>query len=148
MPGTVKTTRLRKCECAGCGYVARISRTWLSRGLPGCPCGGRLVPTDLDDVLAAADAGHVTDAELGRHDEYVTYLRELHSIEHGRAGKGAKWGTLAQTQAKTKDGRMSDAELALARVRAARDLAAHDARHAALKAHAFGGPKTEDPIPF
>jgi hypothetical protein len=147
MPGTVKTTRLRKCECPECGYVARVSRTWLQRGLLECPCGGRLVPADLDDVLAAVDAGHVTDLELEQHDEYALYMRELRRIEHGRAGKGAKWGALAQAQAKTRDGRMSDGELALSRVETARALAAHQARHAALNAHAFGG-ATNDEMPF
>jgi hypothetical protein len=139
MPGTVKTTRLRKCECAGCGYVARVSRTWLQRGLPGCPCGGQLVPTDLDDVLGALEAGYVTAEQLGEHAEYVTYQRAVTSALHGQAPRALKYGS---------DHLRSPEEIALLKVRAIRDLAAHDARHAALAAHAFGGPKTEDPIPF
>jgi hypothetical protein len=144
MPGTVKTTRLRKCECAGCGYVARVSRTWLQRGLLACPCGGQLVPTDLDDVLGALDAGYVTAADLETHAEYVTYTRAAASAARGQAGRSAKWGAVAA------DGTpwQTPEEIALVKVRAIRDLAAHDARHAALAAHAFGGPKTEDPIPF
>jgi hypothetical protein len=77
MPGTVKTTRLRKCACADCGYVARISRTWLERGLPGCPCGGRLVPAELEDALAAHAAGHLTDAELEEQPLPARVTRDL-----------------------------------------------------------------------
>ena len=33
-----QTTRLMKCECAGCGYVARITRKWVNdSGAPLCP---------------------------------------------------------------------------------------------------------------
>lgn len=144
MPGTVKTTRLRKCECSSCGYVARVSRTWLQRGLLGCPCGSRLVPTDLDDVLAALDAGHVAEEELREHGEYVTYVRATESAARGQAGRSAKWGAVSPdgTPWRTPE------EIALLKVRAIRDLAAHNARHAALKAHAFGGAKTDDPMPF
>lgn len=144
MPGTVKTTRLRKCECAGCGYVARVSRTWLQRGLLGCPCGGQLVPTDLDDVLAALDAGHVDATGLGEHAEYVTYTRAAASAARGQAGRSAKWGAVSA------DGTpwQTPEEIALVKVRAIRDLAAHESRHAALRAHAFGGATTPDDMPF
>jgi hypothetical protein len=109
-----------------------------------CPCGERLIPTDLDDVLAALDAGYVTAADLEQHAEYVTYQRAAESAARGQAGRSAKWGAVA------KDGTpwQTPEEIALLKVRAIRDLAAHDARHAALAAHAFGGPKTEDLIPF
>lgn len=46
IPGTgpVKTqgTRLLKVECPECGYAARITRKWISVGLPTCPCGMEL----------------------------------------------------------------------------------------------------------
>jgi hypothetical protein len=144
MPGTVKTTRLRKCECPDCGYVARISRTWLAVAIQPCHCGGRLIPTDLDDVLAALDAGHVTATDLEQHAEYVTYQRAAASAARGQAGRSAKWGAI------TKDGApwQTPEEIALVKVRAIRDLAAHEARHAALKAHAFGGAITPDEMPF
>ncbi len=32
-------TRLLKIVCPACGYTARTTRQWLSRGLPTCPCG-------------------------------------------------------------------------------------------------------------
>jgi hypothetical protein len=138
MPGTVKTTRLRKCACGDCGYVARISRTWLERGLPGCPCGGRLIPADLEDALAAHAAGHLTDAELETHPEHWTYVRERERIERGRTG-AHKWGEdLRRDTAKTRTGRLSADELALERVEAGRAVERNRARHAALAAHAFG----------
>lgn len=31
-----QTTRMHKCECAACGYVARVSKKWLDFGPPGC----------------------------------------------------------------------------------------------------------------
>lgn len=41
--------RLRKVQCGACGYTARVTRSWLEIGLPGCPCGGQLEPTDTAD---------------------------------------------------------------------------------------------------
>jgi len=143
MTGTVKTTRLRKVQCE-CGNVARQSRAALSRGLLTCPCGSRLVPTDLDDVLTALEAGHVTSADLAEHAEYVTFERARASAAAGQASRSAKWGPVSP------DGSdwQSPDEIALRKVRVARDLLAHEARHAALRAHAFGGPVVPDEIPF
>ena len=34
----VQTTRLLKCECADCGYIARVSKKWVEQaGTPVCP---------------------------------------------------------------------------------------------------------------
>ena len=44
------TCRLRKVQCEECGYTARITRSWLTVGLPGCPCGGELRPTEPADL--------------------------------------------------------------------------------------------------
>jgi hypothetical protein len=33
-------SRMIKCECNECGYVARITRQWIDKGLPTCACGG------------------------------------------------------------------------------------------------------------
>lgn len=137
--GGVKTTRLRKCACPGCGYVARISRSWLQHGLPGCPCGKRLLPTDLDDILEAEASGHVTADELTTHAEYQCYHRNVCSVLHGQAGPARKYGA---------DHLRSPDEIAVERVHQLRALEAHEARHAALAAHAFGGAKTPDPMPF
>ena len=43
--GTKKqTTRLIKCECEECGYVARTSMKWLEEwGAPICPCSGEVM---------------------------------------------------------------------------------------------------------
>jgi len=32
-------SRMIKCECTGCGYVARITQKWIDVGLPTCVCG-------------------------------------------------------------------------------------------------------------
>ncbi len=33
-----ETTRLLKCECADCGYIARVTRKWIeASGSPVCP---------------------------------------------------------------------------------------------------------------
>jgi hypothetical protein len=32
-------SRMLKCECPACGYVARITQKWIDAGLPTCPCG-------------------------------------------------------------------------------------------------------------
>lgn len=43
-------TRLRKLSCDECGYTVRIARSWMTVGLPECPCGaGRLEPEDPAD---------------------------------------------------------------------------------------------------
>lgn len=80
--GSVKTSRMRKCECA-CGYVCRVSRRWLAVGLPTCPCGGRLVPEDPDDAALA-----LTPAELEEHPGVVEYRAVLSSVMHGQAWTG------------------------------------------------------------
>lgn len=39
-PKTCKVgSRMLKCECPDCGYVARITLKWINVGLPTCPCG-------------------------------------------------------------------------------------------------------------
>lgn len=42
--GKPQATRLHRCACPSCGYLARITRQWIAYGLPVCPCGRRLVP--------------------------------------------------------------------------------------------------------
>ena len=50
-------TRLRKVACSDCGYTARICRSWLAVGLPGCPCGGTLEPESPADRAFAGLIG-------------------------------------------------------------------------------------------
>jgi hypothetical protein len=38
-------TRLLRCACPSCGYIARITQRWIAVGLPVCPCGTSLVPS-------------------------------------------------------------------------------------------------------
>jgi hypothetical protein len=40
--------RLRKIGCP-CGFVARISREAIGRGMPTCACGERLAPACMED---------------------------------------------------------------------------------------------------
>ena len=44
-----KGSRLIKCECPRCGYVARVTRKWLTRGTPRCPCGPKMKEEGLVD---------------------------------------------------------------------------------------------------
>lgn len=39
--GKKQSTRLIKCECENCGYIARVSNKWIDDiGAPLCPCNG------------------------------------------------------------------------------------------------------------
>ena len=45
-------TRMKKCECAGCGYIARTVKKWIEEvGAPICPCNKlpRAVELGLDE---------------------------------------------------------------------------------------------------
>ena len=38
--GKKQSTRMIKCECYSCGYIARTSSKWIEEaGAPICPCG-------------------------------------------------------------------------------------------------------------
>jgi hypothetical protein len=38
--GKKQSTRMIKCECYSCGYIARTSSKWIEQaGAPICPCG-------------------------------------------------------------------------------------------------------------
>lgn len=44
-----QTTRMRKCECENCGYVARTVKKWLEEvGAPICPCNKK--PMTIESV--------------------------------------------------------------------------------------------------
>lgn len=49
MKRSSQSCRLRKVQCAGCGYTARVARSWMAVGLPSCPCGGILEPDSPAD---------------------------------------------------------------------------------------------------
>jgi hypothetical protein len=49
------TCRLRKAECRGCGYVVRLSRECIARGLPTCPCGEAMECRCLEDRMVSGD---------------------------------------------------------------------------------------------
>jgi len=101
-----------------------------------------MIPATLEDAWAALEPrGHVSDADLAAHPEVQEYERARLSVARGQAPLDANPRHL-------KNPLRAPEAVALERVEAARALAAHDARHAALKAHAFGGAKTPDPMPF
>lgn len=56
MPAKTKC-RLRKATCADCGYVIRVTRSWLEVGLPTCPCGGTIEPETAADRAIAGLIG-------------------------------------------------------------------------------------------
>lgn len=70
-----KTTRLRKARCSSCGYIIRLSRDCISRGLPLCPCGaGAIEPECLHDQCAepgqlGADAYSALCARADDHSQ-------------------------------------------------------------------------------
>lgn len=59
-----QTTRLLRCECPQCGFLARITRRWIDYGLPECACGGQwqvaavdlAAYRELSREITAADA--------------------------------------------------------------------------------------------
>jgi hypothetical protein len=42
--------RHRKVSCPECGYTVRMARSWMSRGLPVCPCGESMEPVEAADL--------------------------------------------------------------------------------------------------
>ena len=42
-----QTTRMIKCECRDCGYIARTSRKFIAQaGAPLCPCNGKVMASE------------------------------------------------------------------------------------------------------
>ncbi len=75
-----KTTRLRKAECRSCGYIIRLSRDCISRGLPSCPCGATLEPPCLHDACAApGELGAAAYSELCARDDEFARRSEQHA---------------------------------------------------------------------
>lgn len=72
---------LKRTACEHqCGCIAYMTLAQLERfGLPGCPCGARLVPEDLE--VAAAVMGRDAVETLPVWEEFV---REASSVEHGQ----------------------------------------------------------------
>jgi hypothetical protein len=137
MRGTATTTRNRPCECAdGCGYRLRLSRAMIARGLPRCPCGALIVPSTIEDALAAHELGHLTDADLEAHGEWSEYSAALASAQHGQASHVRRGRTVRPAET-----------VAMERVYEARATVAYANRIAALHEHAFGA-STPDEIPF
>lgn len=84
-----QTTRMRKAECATCGYTIRVSRAWIAVGMPSCPCGaGELACDAIEDCALAPDsadhAARLTDAEWSATDFAIRSEREKRKIRHRR----------------------------------------------------------------
>jgi hypothetical protein len=132
-----KRRGLQSARCHGCEAV--IYLTWAQaerHGMPRCAgCGAPFEPDDWE----LADALSIPAASL---HEYET---QLERIMRGRAGQSHKWGEdLRRATAKTRDGRMTEPELAAHRVELARRERARAARLNALQPSLV---QTE-PIPF
>ena len=116
--GTPRTQRLRKVQCPDCDYVAYISRWWMDTGLPGCPCGGRLIPDDPEDAARV-----LSPDELEAHPWHQLYRQALAGAEKAqtRCGQSLKFTA-----------RRTPEEIALAHVERARREAGRAARLAAI----------------
>lgn len=87
-----KSCRLRKAECAGCGYVVRVSREWIAKGLPTCVCGWSMECQCLEDRMTAGDTlaysamldraamPHSTGRRTGTHGYKVERRRNTATI--------------------------------------------------------------------
>lgn len=42
--------RLRKVACPDCGYVIRVTRSWMTKGLPVCACGAQMTACEASDL--------------------------------------------------------------------------------------------------
>lgn len=51
-----QTTRMRKCECAECGYTVRTTTKWLELGPPHCPVHGAMQVEGGDDPADGDDS--------------------------------------------------------------------------------------------
>lgn len=130
--GTPRTQRLRKLECdADCGYLVYVSRRWMREGLPACPCGGRLWPSDLEDAAAV-----LGDADMQTHPAVQEYYDAVRSVMHGQA---PAWKSLRHT------GRELDLDgTVAAKLERSRRTAAERRRLDALRP----AQASSDPIPF
>lgn len=42
-------TRLLKCECSSCGYTVRVTKTWIEKGTPICPCNQESMTVEVSE---------------------------------------------------------------------------------------------------
>lgn len=132
--GTAQTTRLRRVACErDCGYVARVSRKVLLLGVPTCPCGGRVLPSALEDAELLAEHGLLTAEELAEHPEAIAYLEQLERVDRGRGGSQLRRSAFGTDAARTRDGKLAAGELAMRRVQEQRRAWAIANQLAALK---------------
>jgi len=88
-----QTCRLRKCSCE-CGYTIRVTRAWMVVGLPVCPCGGELLPTEPADL---AYIGRIGPDDMPYRDWTVICRENGWDGEIMRKGAAAKVWTAKGT---------------------------------------------------
>jgi hypothetical protein len=89
-----ETTRLRKASCPDCGYIVRLSRECISRGLPVCPCGLTIEPECLHDLCAEP-------GELGAAAYLELRARETDSAIRSDNAKRRRLGAMRCASCKT-----------------------------------------------
>ena len=52
-----QTTRMKKCECEDCGYIARTVQKWLEIGAPICPCNKKPMKIELAGETDSPEEG-------------------------------------------------------------------------------------------
>jgi len=77
-----RTARNRKAECEDCGYVVRVTREWIGRGLPSCVCGG---PFYLPCLFDASYLPGETGAEAWQELEGKRVVHEILSERSRKA---------------------------------------------------------------
>lgn len=83
-PTSKQRARLMKGLCPDCGYVIRVTRTWIEVGMPLCPCGARMESVEYEpegEPLKLAEA-HVT---------YTTTDGRFRVQTSKTAGRDGKW---------------------------------------------------------
>lgn len=92
-----RTARNRKAECVDCGYVVRLTREWIERGLPTCVCGGEFeLPCLFDRSYLpgeqGAEAWQQVEGKRVMHDQRSMYAKR--AIKSRRRCKETTCGAL------------------------------------------------------
>jgi hypothetical protein len=79
MAAAFKRSGLHRLECVDCpGYVYATVAMLETHGLPSCPCGGRMVPSELElAALLSVDNGRQDEIERLALDKQMSQERSL-----------------------------------------------------------------------
>lgn len=124
MAATFKRSGLHRLECQECpGYVYATVAMLETHGLPSCPCGGRMVPSELE--LAA-----LLGVDNGRQDEIERLALDKQLSQERSLGRRMSRAAIAEARA---HGTINDmAAKAYAEYRAAEHEASRGRRLAAI----------------